>query len=83
MPVRMSHPLHGVTHAVGSEVEWNIANGWKIDPANGNGKSVEPVTVAKIVLTQAEQFAEQYKAKFGKYPHWKMKQATIEAALKE
>ena len=32
MAIRMSHPKHGVTHAVGAEVAWNIANGWKVDP---------------------------------------------------
>ncbi len=32
MPTRMTHPLHGVIHAVGAEVEWNKQNGWSVDP---------------------------------------------------
>jgi len=27
----MVHPEHGVLHAVGSEVKWNLENGWKIE----------------------------------------------------
>ena len=31
MAVRMTHPAHGVTFAIGSEVEWNKAHGWKVE----------------------------------------------------
>lgn len=39
MAVRMSHPKHGLTNAVGAEIAWNIANGWKIDTLE---KKAEP-----------------------------------------
>ena len=28
MPIRMTHPDHGATHAVGAEVDWNKKHGW-------------------------------------------------------
>lgn len=31
MPTRMVHPKHGTTYAVGSEVEWNKAHGWRVE----------------------------------------------------
>jgi hypothetical protein len=71
MPVWMTHPTHGRTPAVGSEIEWNEKHGWTREDA----KPAE-------MLTGQEQLAEQYKAKFGSFPHHRMKAATIEAALK-
>ncbi len=41
MSIRMTHPDHGTTHAVGAEVEWNLKNGWKIEPKTP--KKVEPL----------------------------------------
>ena len=32
MAIRMTHPKHGVTYAVGAEVQWNEKNGWKVEP---------------------------------------------------
>lgn len=32
MPTWMIHPKHGRTPAIGAEIDWNIKNGWVIDP---------------------------------------------------
>ena len=68
---RMVHPDHGVTDAVGSEIEWNIKHGWKVE---------EAAPVAKVAQ---KSLAERYAEKFGKPPHHRMRQETIEAALNE
>lgn len=80
MAVRMVHPLHGVTHAVGSEVDWNKANGWRVDE-NPVAVAVPEEKAAVEIIEQSP--AEKYEAKFGKPPHHRMKPETIEAALKE
>lgn len=61
MAVRMTHPLHGVTHAVGAEVKWNEAHGWKVEPKPIapemvlTGESTEkPVTGKTITLHKAK-----------------------------
>lgn len=41
MLVRMTHPLHGVTHAFGAEIDWNKKHGWKVEEK----KKEEPVVV--------------------------------------
>jgi len=54
MPVRMSHPEHGITYAVGSEVDWNRKHGWKVEPkVKESVDVVKPTEVTQI--TQARR----------------------------
>lgn len=48
MPTRMSHPEHGVVHAVGAEVEWNKKHGWKVDPKVKEAQVIKPTEVTQI-----------------------------------
>lgn len=68
----MKHPLHGVIHAVGAEIDWNKAHGWTVC---GSDTAVD--------LTEFEKLAARYEAKFGKPPHHRMLEATIKEALGE
>lgn len=66
MAIKMVHEIHGTTFAIGGEVEWNKANGWKV--------YVPPVvkveTVATPVVPKAEtvQVEEPEKRKPGRPP---------------
>ena len=85
MPVRMTHPDHGITFAVGAEVEWNKKYGWKEDGDNHVDKPVDsrgtfqtiPDKPSIVVSTPAQR----YEAKFGKKPHHRMAEKTILKAL--
>lgn len=50
MATRMVHPDHGVTHAVGAEVEWNQRHGWRVEEKR-------PKEVATQVATPVEEEA--------------------------
>ena len=82
MIIRMTHPLHGEMDVyTEAEVTANQKNGWKLyetvkETVSETSKVVEKNT-SEITI------AEQYEAKFGKKPHHRMSQSTIEAALKE
>lgn len=75
--IRMTHPKHGVTHAVGAEVEWNKANGWIVDGAEPK----VPEVTQDVGLSEDPK--TRYTVKFGKPPHHRMKLETILDALKE
>ena len=80
MPVTfLSHPQHGKTTATAYEIPELLKNGWKIDEPKKKVKSEEPSIQVNIYKT----LEEKYEEKFGKLPHHRMKQETIEAALKE
>ena len=88
MVTRMVHPNHGTTFAVGSEIEWNIANGWKVEdekaepvgefPGGAVDDPVEPES-----LRQELTLEQRYIEKFGKPPHHRMKKETVENALRK
>ena len=59
MAIRMTHPKHGTTFAVGAEVEWNEANGWKVDAG------VESVVATKI---EPVEFVAPHKAEIKSSP---------------
>ena len=71
MPVRMSHPAHGVLHAVGSEVEWNMKNGWKVDEENQD-------CAGDATL---DDLRARWLAKFGEKPHHKKSAKTLLSEL--
>ena len=78
--MRMRHPIHGFTNAVGPEIEWNKANGWIEEVA------AAPVVVDKApaeVVNSPGTLAERYEAKFGKPPDRRWSDKTIQAALDE
>ena len=81
MAVRMTHPRHGVTHAVGAEVAWNISNGWSVEPEQTAGQ--ESTITAESEAPAAPSLSERYQAKFGKPPHHRMRPETIERALED
>ena len=60
MPVRMFHPKHGWTNAVGSEIAWNKSNGWRVEVEEPN--PVAPAEkVAKpdgVLVVPRETFAD-------------------------
>ena len=83
MIIRMAHPLHGEMDVyTESEVTVNEKNGWK---RRQDVPAVEqsPEKSADVSVVVMEALAEQYEAKFGKKPHHRMSQSTIEAKLKE
>lgn len=57
MAIMMTHPIHGTTFAIGGEVEWNKANGWKV--------YVPPVVKVETVATPAPQVPEAVKVVVG------------------
>ena len=83
MPVRMTHPDHGITFAVGAEVDWNKAHGWKV--AEKNAAPVAPAVPVEDQDTVglSGDLRQRYIARFGVAPHHRMKPATIERALME
>lgn len=72
MMIYLTHPLHGAKHAY-SEPE-AVA-----DEKNGWVRQIETL----VETFERTNFSERYEAKFGKKPHHRMAQSTIEAALKE
>ena len=96
--IHLSHPLHGQKHAYSElEAAADEKNGWmrKVQPRGtphvtesqvpDTAKALETgdAGVASSHESAALELKDQYIAKFGKKPHWKMKPETIEAALKE
>ncbi len=81
----LTHPQHGVKHAyLEAEAEADEKNGWTRvrDLEEANPAMRDPVERSES--EQQELSPEQrYAIKFGKPPHHRMKQATIEAALME
>ena len=71
MPIRMTHLVHGVLHAVGNEVEWNLKNGWKVD------EEAPPPSDT----TDLEKLRELWEAKFGSKPHHKKTARTLQDEL--
>ena len=72
----MSHPKHGRMPVYSqTEIDYNAKNGWVLDEE-------KPVLQVAYPVSR-ETMIEQYEAKFGKKPHHRMKQETIENALKE
>ena len=70
----------------GYEIEDNLKNGW--EKFDWDAPVVEPVkeTMAHVdasVPGPELSLEQMYEAKFGKKPHHRMKQSTIEAALNE
>ena len=49
MAIRMVHPNHGTTFAVGAEVAWNEKYGWKVEEAT----VAEPVVEAAVEPVEA------------------------------
>ena len=83
MIIHMVHPLHGEMDVyTEAEVTANEKNGWKrfVKPEI---PAVETVQVNDVKNVNTLSIHEQYQAKFGKKPHHRMSQSTIEAALKE
>ena len=82
MIIHMVHPLHGEMDVyTEAEVTANEKNGWKrfIKPEIPAVENVQKMNVQEVNTS----LAEQYQTKFGKKPHHRMSQSTIEAALKE
>ena len=94
--IRMTHPMHGVTHAVGSEVEWNIKIGWKVEPepAQKTVVAATPENVADVAIPPESLTDEpaatreemdvyaQYVEKFGKQPDGRWSVRRIESELR-
>ena len=80
MPIRMTHPDHGTTFAVGPEVEQNEKHGWKVEEKAPKQKPAEAQDVTPVDATDLKA---RYTEKFGKPPHHRKKQETIEAELRE
>ena len=77
--ILMSHPQHGFMNVyTDQEVILNEKQGWK---------KVEVPAVENVQKMNVQEvntsLAEQYQTKFGKKPHHRMSQSTIEAALKD
>ena len=81
----MSHPQHGFMHVyTEAEVTANEKHGWtKIVSKEIPAVEMPSQNIASVVSEMNLTLSEQYEAKFGKKPHHKMSQKTIEAALKE
>lgn len=73
----MIHPRHGVTHAVGSEIEWNMKNGWVIEEEPITKKPLPPVDTTQDL----EQLRTKWQAKFGSKPHHKKTAKTLQNEL--
>lgn len=54
MAIKMTHPVHGTTFAVGAEIEWNKLSGWKVESA--------PEKVAVPVAAEADAAPEEIQA---------------------
>ena len=73
----MSHSLHGRMPVYSQEeIDYNAKSGWILD-------EVEDDETDDVPRETNQSLVQQYEAKFGKKPHWKAKQETIENALKE
>ena len=71
----MTHPQHGRMPVYSdTEVEYNAKLGWSLEQ--------EP-PIPDGVSEMKQSIEDRYFAKFGKYPHHKMKQESIIAALEE
>jgi len=93
MMIFMSHPQHGHMHVYSDiDAAANEKNGWKRENETVE-KSVE-VSEQKVEAVKEEvnlhtdledglTLFQRYEAKYGKKPHHRMNQSTIEAALKE
>ena len=76
MTVRMRHPKHGFTHTGdGVSVDDLKRHGWVVDTPV---KAEQPP-----VLKEQVDIKEQYKAKFGKFPHHLKSLKTIMAELND
>ena len=92
MIIWMGHEKHGFMPCYDVfTVERNKENGWVEVAPPENGKPLrmpgigEPVTtlVRQDEPTASKTLAQRYAEKFGKPPHHRMKQETIEKALTE
>ena len=84
MPVRMVHPLHGILHAVGSEVEWNLKNGWKVEEEAALLQAkpeAEPIPEVEWKEESIEELRVKWQENHGKKPHHKKSIATLRAEL--
>ena len=93
MMIYMTHPQHGAMHVYSEpEAVANEKNGWVrsneqkekielVEPAVNSAPN-QPILPDSPELLR-EEIAKLYSSKFGKKPHHKMSQKTIEAALKE
>lgn len=70
MVTYMSHPVHGRMPCSPHEIEWNKKHGWQIE---------EIISKPKNELS----VSEQYEKKFGKPPHHRMSEKTIQEKLME
>ena len=84
MIIHMVHPLHGEMDVyTEAEVTANEKNGWK-RVIKQEIPAVETIHInTGVQSVNTLSLHEQYQAKFGKKPHHRMNQSTIEAALKE
>lgn len=75
MPIRMSHPKHGFTHAYNNnDISYLISLGWRVH--------VEEVKeVDKKVELSDDEIRAAYFKKFGKKPHHMAKIETLRKAL--
>ena len=64
MPIRMTHPEHGVTFAVGAEVDWNKQNGWIEQAAQKKQPEPPPEpAVENPILAEIDTFKSYAKKK--------------------
>lgn len=74
--VTMKHPEHGTTQVyVVAEVEANKLNGWVVQE--------EKELAVPEIASEELSLKERYFEKFGKAPHHRMIDETIELALKD
>ena len=81
MPVTyMSHPQHGKLTCTVAEVEANKKNGWSVMNSTEVEKPPKPI-LPSIEIEMS--LADRYEQKFGKRPHHRMMDKTIEQKLME
>ena len=86
MIIHMTHPLHGEMDVYTEvAVTANEKNGWKksIKMEIPEIPAIEAKNNVSDVPNDITKLRIDYEAKFGKKPHHRMSQSTIEAALKE
>ena len=90
--IYMTHPQHGAMHVYSEpEAVANERNGWTREKTASEATPIVLEIIDEIKVDDAiikpsilpVTLSEQYEAKFGKKPHHKMSQKTIEAAMKE
>jgi hypothetical protein len=86
MMIFMSHPQHGQMHVYSeSDAVANEKHGWVRDIPKQEIPAVEKPSEVNINtdFEDGHTLFERYENKFGKKPHHRMSQSTIEAKLKE